>query len=255
MAWLVIIFFGIVQGITEFLPISSSGHLTLLQYYSSYIPESLSLNIAVHIGTLLSILYFYRKDIGDLLRGLAQRNQKSIREAIIIFVAVFPTACIGLGVKKLAPSVLTSPAVTGVCLLLTGCVLFSTKLLKNKQEKMFSSLDIARALCIGIVQGFAVLPGLSRSGLTIVTALWLGADRIQAARFSFLISVPAIIGAGLLEAVTSDEGIDWGPLIVASLVSFAVGVGAIYLVVLAHPTKKAGGFFLLCLGSWGSRAF
>jgi len=241
MSLLALILFGIVQGITEFLPVSSSGHLTLMQYFSENIPESLSLNIAVHLGTLLTILVFYRRDLLALITGFFKGERDSLHMVGFIFAASLPTALIGLTFKKALPFLLTSPWLVGICLLLTGCVLITAKCapVSSVQD---GRLSYKKAIVLGFVQGIAVLPGLSRSGLTIVSALWLGVEREAAARFSFLISVPAILGAGLLEWVSGEESIAMTPLVTGAVVSFLVGLGAIYLVVWLTKNQRLSSF-------------
>ena len=239
MAWLALILFGVLQGIAEFLPVSSSGHLTLFQYYSEAIPESLSLNIAVHVGTLVSILYFYREALIELYRGLLAKDTKSWNLFIHIVCASIPTAILGLLLKKMAPEILTHPMVAAMGLLVTGFVLISLRRLPPMDPH---SLTPGKSFLVGCVQGLAVLPGLSRSGLTITAALWMKTDKLEAARFSFLISLPAIAGAALLEGLSSKESIEWGPMIIATLISCIVGLWAIRLVVDLTQKQRLSAF-------------
>ena len=229
MAWLAIVLLGIVQGVAEFLPISSSGHITLLQYYFETVPESLSLNIAVHLGTLCTILVYYRKFLFSLINDFFKGSSPAQKEVLTIVVASLPTAVLGLLFKKYGEEFLLSPIVAGVGLIFTGFVLISTLWLKKKNGGL--RMTLWQAFAIGSIQGIAVLPGLSRSGLTIVLALWLGIEKSTAARFSFLISIPAILGAGLLEFVSSEEVLSVHLLFSAGFIAFLVGLGAISLVV------------------------
>ena len=225
---LTLILFGVLQGVTEFLPVSSSGHLSLFQYFSKEINENLSLNIAVHIGTLVTILIFYRSDIRDLLKGIAARDSESLSMTFHIIVASVPTAIIGLAMKKQAGWILTNPVVAATCLLITGAFLFfSDRIVINQGFQTGFGIGFFKSFLIGVVQGFAVLPGISRSGSTIVTGLVLGMNPKNASRFSFLISVPAIAGAGLLEAMDLEAGVDWTSLLVGGFVSFIIGLLAI----------------------------
>jgi len=234
MAWIAIILLGIVQGIAEFLPISSSGHITLLQYYFDSVPESLSLNVAVHLGTLCTILIYYRKFLITLVVDFFKGSSSSQREVLCIVIASLPTAVLGLMFKKFGEDLLLNPLVAGVCLILTGFILISTLWLRKADGE--TKISLLKAFAIGSIQGIAVLPGLSRSGLTIVLALWLGVEKATAARFSFLISIPAILGAGLLEFLSSEEVLDAKLLLLAATVAFLVGLFAISLVV--WLTKK-----------------
>ena len=225
---LVLILFGLLQGLTEFLPVSSSGHLSLLQYFSSEISENLSLNIAVHMGTLLTILIYYRKDIFEMIRGFLQRDRESVAMVYMILVASLPTALIGLTMKKNMDWILTNPLVSAVCMLFTALLLFFSDRIQvktNYQEGF--GVGYGRAFLIGIVQGFAVLPGISRSGSTIIAGLFLGMSAKNAARFSFLISLPAILGAGLLEFMDVQADVALKPLIIGAVVSFLTGLFAI----------------------------
>lgn len=243
MAIILIILFGALQGLTEFLPVSSSGHLTLFQFFTDAFEESLTLNIAVHLGTLLTVLIFYRKDIAQILRGVLKKEKEALGQSLFIIVAVFPTGVMGLFIKKFFSSILVNPMVSSICLMVTGAVLFSTKrlpaTLKNKGP---FGMSLKTAFLLGCVQGCAVLPGLSRSGLTIVAALWMGVDRKNAAKFSFLISVPAIFGAGLLELLGESHALDGVQLGIGVLVSFLVGLFAIYWMVRFTESKRLSSF-------------
>jgi undecaprenyl-diphosphatase len=254
-----LVLFGILQGLTEFLPVSSSGHLALFQYFSRSIDEHLSLNIAVHVGTLLTVLIFYRSDIRQILSGLKQGEKEAVAMTLQILVASLPTAIIGLLLKKHLYWALTNPVVAASCLIVTGLILFfSDRIQVSESFQSGFGVGVMPAFLVGVVQGFAVLPGISRSGSTIVAGLCLGMNPKNASRFSFLISVPAIAGAGLLEVLELESGVDWGSLLVGALVSFLVGMFAIAWMV--RVTLKGGlrpfsyyvfvlsGLFFVCYG-------
>lgn len=229
---LILILFGIIQGLTEFLPVSSSGHLSLFQYFAKDLNENLSLNVAVHIGTLLTILIFYRADLKQIIRGVLRWDKEAVSMALMIVVASVPTAVIGLYMKKNLAWVLTNPLVAASCLLITGLILFfSDRIRVGQNFQTGFGIGYFQAFLIGIVQGFAVLPGISRSGSTIVAGLFLGMNPKNASRFSFLMSVPAIAGAGLLEATDISQGLDWTSLLIGAVVSFLTGMVAIALMV------------------------
>jgi undecaprenyl-diphosphatase len=240
LAWLSIILFGILQGLTEFLPVSSSGHLTLFQYFSKSINEDLSLNIAVHIGTLLTILVYYRRDIIQLIYGLIRWESQSVHMVAMILAATLPTGIIGLLMKKKMAWVLTHPPTAGACLLLTAFILYISDKANKVSDPSSSGFGIGlmQAVLIGLVQGMAVLPGISRSGSTIVAGLFLGMTPHNAARFSFLISVPAIAGAGLLEFLGADEAMDASRFLVGGAVSFVTGLLAIHWMVRLTIKRK-----------------
>jgi undecaprenyl-diphosphatase len=223
-----LILFGILQGLTEFLPVSSSGHLSIFQYFSKDFDENLTLNIAVHLGTLLTVLIFYRKDILEILRGLLKKEPQSIKMFLLILTASIPTGIIGIIMKKKMDWILTNPLVAALGLLTTGAILFFSDKIKVRNESTNCfGLSYKDALIIGVVQGFAVLPGVSRSGSTIITGLALGMTPHNAARFSFLLSLPAILGAGLLEYLNLDDSVQLSPLFIGLLVSFVTGLLAI----------------------------
>lgn len=243
-----LILLGIIQGITEFLPVSSSGHLSLFQYFSKDLNEDLSLNIAVHVGTLFTIIIYYRKDLMDLLMGVLQRRKESLEMVLLIIVASVPTAIMGLLIKKKMGWVLTNPLVASLCLLITALILFvSNRVSSDIEKKEGFGISWRQALVIGLVQGFAVLPGISRSGSTIVTGLFLKMDPHNAARFSFLISLPAIAGAGLLEFLDLEIGINGTRLVVGAVISFFTGLVAISWMVKLTLGGRLKGFSLyLC---------
>lgn len=225
---MVLFLFGLLQGLTEFLPVSSSGHLSMLQYFSSEFSENLSLNIAVHMGTLLTIVIYYRKDIFEMITGFVRRDRESVSMVMMILVASVPTAVIGLFMKKNLDWVLTNPLVAACCLLVTGTFLFFSDRIEvrsNYQEGF--GMGYLQAFLIGLVQGLAVLPGISRSGSTIIAGLYLGMSAKNSARFSFLISLPAILGAGLLEFIGMESSVDLVPLLVGAVVAFLSGLFAI----------------------------
>lgn len=212
------------------MPVSSSGHLSLFQYFSHAIEENLTLNIAVHMGTLLTVVVYYRKDISSLFMGLLRRQQESVQMFALIVCASLPTGVIGLLMKKKMDWVLTHPLVAGVCLGITGLILQ----LPKKKASPFDfdmrpgfGISFPTAFIIGIVQGLAVLPGISRSGSTIVAGLLLGMSPSNASRFSFLISIPAILAAGLLELKDGTHSLNLSDLTIGFAVSFVTGLLAI----------------------------
>ncbi len=227
-----LVLFGVLQGLTEFLPVSSSGHLAMFAYFSESIQEDLSLNIAVHVGTLLTIIIYYRRDILNLLGGFVGGDKTSLQMVALILVASVPTGVIGILMKKNMDWVLTHPMVAASCLLVSALILMLSDRARPTDVKSEGfGITYWKAFIIGIVQGFAVLPGISRSGSTIVMGLFLGMTPQNGARFSFLISVPAIAGAGLLEFLSADEAMDFQSLGLGALISFVTGLIAIHWMV------------------------
>lgn len=200
------VFLGIVQGVTEFLPISSSGHLVILQTLLGKDEPQLLFDVMLHVGTLAAIFIVFRKDIADMARtvfgiaGGAERNERTgVWMPIAIVVGCVPTALIGIVFSEQFERMFASMTAAGAGLTITGLVLIST-VWRNKAsaEAEYDSpkrIGIGQALLIGTAQGLAIFPGVSRSGATIAAALLLGVERETAARFSFLLAIPAILGA------------------------------------------------------------
>jgi undecaprenyl-diphosphatase len=213
------IFLGIVQGITEFLPVSSSGHLTILQELMGRELENVELNIALHLGTLLSILVIYRNDLPEVLR--------QPRLCLAIVVATLPVIPVGLFLKDALEQAFASTFAVGACLCVTGLLMALSRRIEHG-ERSLSEITMRDALIVGVFQAVAPLPGISRAGSTIFGGLACGLHRDAAAKFSFLIAIPAIAGATVLYSKeileSGSSGADAGPLIAGTAVAFVVGV-------------------------------
>jgi len=183
------IFLGIIQGLTEFLPVSSSGHLVLFQGILEIKGNQLLLDIILHLGTLLALIVFLFKDIKQLLK-------KRILLYVVLATAL-TASVVFLGGDFFEGLFLSSEALA-VPLLVTGLVLLCTRWF-NKGERRMDDLRVSDAIYLGLAQGFAVIPGISRSGLTISTLLFRNIDKETAFKFSFLVSIPAILGAVILK--------------------------------------------------------
>jgi len=221
------ILLGIVQGIAEFLPISSSGHLViaqalLLQFSSAPLPEwleGMTMNVALHFGTLLSICVVYRREL-----TAATRQPKLLLHLVL---ASIPVAIVGLGFKDALETMFNNPLAAGCCLLITAGILLLSRHLQSGTVPL-DDLPVRSALLIGIFQAVAVLPGISRAGSTVGAGLMCGLKSGEAARFSFFLAIPAIGGATFLEALKvltrgDNTHPEWLPLIVGASVSFLVG--------------------------------
>lgn len=225
LAWWQIVLLAIVQGIAEFLPISSSGHLVVLApllFGSADAPEGISsLNIVLHLGTLGSILVHYFKRVSALLG-------EDRRIVWLLVIGTLPAVAVGLPLKLFLEPVLESPLVAGVLLIVNGGVLLAVSRLASG-AKPYQQLSWGQSILIGCCQAVAVLPGLSRSGSTIAGGLATGLSRQSAATFSFLLAIPAIGGAGVLELLSmvkdgEPSSIAIAPLLVGAIVSFVVGI-------------------------------
>jgi len=248
-----IFIFSIAQGIGEFLPISSSGHNAVIDHLfersghplTENSAEFIKLDIMVHVGSLIAILVVFRQRIIDLLG-------KDRRLIPMLIVASIPVAVTGLAIYIFAPWIKDNLLLISACFVATGILLLVT-IRRGEGEKTCSTMTWKDAIIIGCVQGVAILPGLSRSGATIVAGLFCGLKREEAATFSFLLAIPAIAGSGVVEfaartikfqaaessalaASASATGLSDGLLILAALVSCITGI--IALVFLLDWLKK-----------------
>ncbi|MFO0960469.1 MAG: undecaprenyl-diphosphate phosphatase [Isosphaeraceae bacterium] len=240
MDWLESLVAGVVQGVTEFLPVSSDGHLAVTQQifarlrgYSRPAQEDVFFDVMLHLGTLTAILVAYRKSIAEALRGLqgaegvasGYQRPDLVHVGLLAFVATLPLVPDALFLKKWIDRAFQSPTATGVGFLITAGVLLLTLLQKggDKGPDRTTWLD---ALLVGLAQAFAPLPGVSRSGLTIAAALGLGFSRPWAVGFSLLIAVPAILGASVFEIRKLDPSTLTGDR-VAQIVSATILAGLV----------------------------
>ncbi len=268
MDWLQAIALGVIQGATEFLPVSSSGHLVLVRHLFGLTEPVLFFDTSVHVGTMLAVILVFRHDlksIGDgllaLARGsllpdrlaLSDREKTGLRLALLVIVGSVPTAVIGLCWKVLiAERYFVSLYLVGAMLIVTAGILWMTRG-RGSKESPFFSFSGNKGFWVGCAQGMAVLPGISRSGATIAAALLLGIDRETAARFSFLLSIPAIIGAELISAGdllagTGKTGLEMTTLI-GTGVSFAVGYLALKMLLAIVNSGKLHLFAPYCLAA------
>ncbi len=190
---------GAVQGLTEFLPVSSSGHLILVPWLFRWPDPGLAFDVALHLGTLLALLVYYWREWLDMGLSLAAGNRLPRRLLFLLIVASVPGAIIGVVLEKQAETTLRSPLLIAATMATLGLLLWVADWYGSK-KRTIDHLTFLDALLIGLSQAFAIIPGVSRSGATITTARILGIDRADAANFSFLMATPIIAGAGMLEA-------------------------------------------------------
>ena len=191
------IFLGIVQGLTEFLPISSSGHLVIFQKLFNLEPPIL-FDILVHVGTLGAIIIFFKKHLIKITKGLVKKDKKDWQLVLMIILGTIPAIIAGLFLKNYLEQVFDSLLLVGLSLLVTGGLLISTKKIKKSNQKL-NRLNYKNVLIIGCLQALSILPGISRSGSTIVGGLWQKIDRKNAFQFSFFLAIPTILGALILQ--------------------------------------------------------
>ncbi len=233
---------GIVQGLSEFLPISSSAHLVFTSnFYKVFknIPiveqstEEVFFDIMLHLGTLVAVLIFFRKDVIEITKALFDAVKKRdfsshlAKLGLYIILGTIVTIVLALPFNEVANHLVFHPALVGGLLIITGGVLFLSEYLSKKKPTK-NEVGLKQSLLIGIAQGLAVLPGFSRSGWTIATGLFLGLDRQTAARYSFLLSIPIILGASMvypLVKIDVQEALtyNWLSIILGTIVSGIVG--------------------------------
>jgi len=247
------IILGIVQGLTEFLPVSSSGHLILFQNMFGLHEPELFFDVCLHVGTLIAVICVYYKDLLDMVMSIFKALPRLIRKecsipelyrtpeikmAVFIVLGSVPTAVIGLMLNKIADRIFSSIVIVGAMLLITGTFLWASRYIK-KPGTSVTGFSLKGALIIGFIQGCAVMPGISRSGSTIVMGQFLGLNRETAAKFSFLLCIPAIFGAALLkfkETLESSQVAIDQAVILGTVTSFVIGY--IALRVLIHLVKQ-----------------
>ena len=220
-----VIILAVVQGLTEFLPVSSSGHLVVLQKIFGFSQAPVLFDILLHVGTLGAIVFYFRSELAQILSGLAQKKKESVNTLMLILIGTIPAAIVGILFQKQIELTFDSLKIVGMAFLITAVFLFSTKLRKN-QNRQFNQLKWQDAIFVGIFQGLAILPGISRSGSTITAGLWRGVGRETAFTFSFYLAIPAILGALILKSsellVYSSTEIIWGltGMVIAGIVGF-----------------------------------
>lgn len=237
-----IVVLGVVQGVAEFLPISSSGHLVIIESILGGNVENLELNVALHFGTLLSILVVYRKDLFAVLLD------RQLMAKIIL--ATLPVVGTGLFLKSFIEQASTSALCAGAGLVVTAGLLFITLRLSTT-NKNIQQICFVDAFVIGLFQAIAPMPGVSRSGSTIVGGLLMGVDRTTAANFSFFIAIPALLGATILTAKDLiSEGTSGTPLpyiAIGTVVSFVIGVASLKFLLKVVAAGRIAWFGSYCL--------
>jgi undecaprenyl-diphosphatase len=253
------ILLGLVQGLTEFLPVSSDGHLAVIGHVAGVHTPGVFVEVALHVATLGSILVVYGRRFWELVLGVLRREPEAVRYAGLLIIGMIPAGLVGLLLEGLIARAFDSLWAAGLGFLVTAAALLATR---NRGLEGASRPTPAGALLIGLAQALAPLPGISRSGMTIASGLLVGLGAVAAADFSFLMAIPLIAGAGLLEArhAAADVALVGAvPLIVAGVVAFLAGVFAIrFLVAMLRrgrfhvfaPYCIAIGLFTLAYALW-----
>lgn len=234
---------GIVQGLSEFLPISSSAHLVIFSnLYKVFIEgnpaeqstQEIFLDIMLHLGTLIAVLIYFRKDIIKIIKSLTigiktkDFNDKEAKTGLYILIGTVFTVLIAYPLNTVAEDLVFRPCTVGVLLVITGCLLLGSEIYSKKISDKSNTIDIKTSIIMAIAQGIAALPGFSRSGLTIASGLLCKKDRVSTAKYSFLLSIPIILGASMLYPLIKIDlkeliGFNWQAIILGTIVSAITG--------------------------------
>jgi len=232
---------GAIQGATEFLPVSSSGHLVMGQALLGIELPGVLFEVTVHLATLLSIVVAYRGRVAGLASGIVRAEGHAWRYLGLLVLATIPAALVGLLWRDRVEALFESPLTVGFALFVTGILLWSTRrVLRDGDDTRWREVALGAALAMGVAQSFALVPGISRSGATVVVGLWLGVEPREAAAFSFLMALPAIAGASVLELPeifsAGGGGIPGSTLLLGGGVAAVTGVLAIrtFVAMLRH---------------------
>ena len=258
MTWLEAALLGLIQGLTEFIPVSSDGHLSAAEMLMPGFGQvGLLFDVMVHVGTLTAILVYYRgllaREVSGLFASDAAERRRAWRLAALLLVATVPTGIVGLLLKPVVETTKVDPRFVGAMEILTGFYL-ALSWFRKEGRKDLDTMPMVDAVLIGIFQGFAVLPGLSRSASTIAVGLLLGLTARWAADFTFLLAIPAITGAASLEIFSAfrSEGAaffqtpDFGKYLLGAAVAGIVGYATIGLLIRLVSTRKVHLFAVYC---------
>jgi len=237
MDYLKVLILAITQGLTEFLPVSSSGHLVIVSEFFGIHYPGITMEIFLHFGTFLSVLVVFRKDIHNILIAFFKnfwkitnypKNMKENEDfamSIYMLLAIIPAGIAGVFFGDFFENLFKDINAVGFALIVTGTILFLTQWAKKSNKK----ITLWSSVIIGIVQAFAIIPGISRSGSTISTGLFLGIDKKKVARFSFILALPLVFGATLLETknLVGVSVIDWKLILFGIVIAFITGYYAI----------------------------
>ena len=266
------IIMGLMQGLTEFLPVSSSGHLVLTSSLYKYFThkdfvtggsEEVVFDIVLHLGTLLAVCIFFKDDIIKITKAFINACLKKdfsdadAKMAAFILLGTVFTVLVAFPLKIVSESLINLPYIVGIFIFITGCILYIGEWASEKKQVKTDKVDLKTAIIIGLAQGIASIPGISRSGSTISTGILLGLDRVTCARYSFLLSLPIIIGASIFYPIIELElneflNFNWIAFIVGFIVSFISGYFCIkyFLKFLAKHSMKVFAYYCWIAGTF-----
>jgi undecaprenyl-diphosphatase len=255
-----IIILAIVQGLTEFLPVSSSGHLALAEYLLGIESPGVTLEVFLHFGTFMSVLVIFWKDIAKIIIAFfgnfwkvwkyptVMKENEDFAMGIYIILSMIPAGIVGVLFEEQIDGFFDNILMVGIALIVTGTVLFLTQWAQNEKRP----LNWWRTILMGIAQAIAIIPGISRSGSTVSTGMFLGMPREKVAKFSFLMALPLIFGATIMKAKTAfaTEGFIWSGIIIGTITAFLFGYFAVKWLLRAIIKGRLYlfGFYCLILG-------
>jgi len=254
---------GAVQGLTEFLPISSSGHLVLVPFVLDWesgggLQPGVPFDVAVHLGTALAVVAYFRRELWAMAAGAVRvvagrgrgEDRDHARLALLLLVGSIPAAAAGLLLEGFFEELFEEPQIAALLLLGTAALLLAGEAIHDRQgepRRGLGELGVVDALTVGAFQALAIAPGISRSGATIVAGLGRRLERDAAARFSFLLGLPAIVGAGILKVPDFPPGTDLVPVIGATVIAAAAGFGAIAFLLRYLRSRTLRPFAVYCV--------
>ncbi|HDT12137.1 MAG TPA: undecaprenyl-diphosphate phosphatase [Candidatus Marinimicrobia bacterium] len=260
MTYLEVIVISVVQGLTEFLPVSSSGHLVLTSSLFSVHEPGITLEIALHFGTFMSVLVVFWKDIMNILTAFFSqiwkiskipenyRNNESFRISLLVIISMIPAMLAGLFLRDMIEGLFKSVQAVGIALIVTGILLFFTQWAPRLNKRP----GIGNIVLMGIFQAFALIPGISRSGSTITAGLLAGLDREKVAKLSFIMALPLIVGATIMEVpqISHGEGVEIFKLLLGMIIAFVSGIFALkWLIrILIRGRLSAFSYYCVLLG-------
>ncbi len=263
------ILMGIVQGLSEFLPISSSAHLVFTSNLYKTFSDTVILNtnqevffdIMVHLGTLIAVIIFFRKDLMKIIKSFnnaltsGKWDDDEALTGLYIIIGTIITVFVAVPLNNFSAYLINKPQIVGGFLILTAAVLFFSEKMSKSNKCKKDKLDLKTSVIIGLAQGLASIPGFSRSGWTIATGLWKGLDRVTAARYSFLLSIPIIMGASIFYPIAEIDfseiiTYNWTAIIIGTLVSGIVGYFCIkyFMKFLSKFSMNIFAWYCLCIG-------
>jgi len=245
MNYLDAIVLGIIQGLTEFLPVSSSGHLVLAEQLLNVKMPGVTFEVIIHLGTLVSVLIYFRTRLWRLVKALFDREMVGERRMVLyLVIGTVPAGLAGILLKDLFEKTFSNPVETSIELIITGLILLIPRFFRVGSK----GVSLGSTIIMGIGQAIAILPGISRSGTTIVSGMLAGVKPSEAAEFSFLLSIPAIGGAVLLEGkhLLEIQSALLLPYTVATIVSFLFGLLSVYVVLASVKRGKFDYFAYYC---------